>query len=126
MATIAVWLFQWNHIGLSACHIASSVTSFPFEATMSVTQEQEPQQPAQPGFNREAEVLHQDIERRRMIMIICYAIWNLASLSFFIMPLLKLAEVESHYPYMFANFGLSFFVLLWFWRRHPIPDVEAR
>jgi hypothetical protein len=72
----------------------------------------------------EYEKLMQDIERRRMLMVLGFIIWNLACLSLLFMPLIQLLELESHYPMMFGNVAISFGLLCYYWRRQDPPKNE--
>ena len=60
----------------------------------------------------EHEKLMQDIERRRMLMVLGFIIWNLACLSLLFMPLMQLLKLENHYPMMFGNVAISFWSTL--------------
>ena len=70
----------------------------------------------------EYEKLMQDIERRRMLMVLGFIIWNLACLSLLFMPLIQLLKLESHYPMMFGNVAISFGLLCYYWRRQALPS----
>jgi hypothetical protein len=72
----------------------------------------------------EYEKLMQDIERRRMLMVLGFIIWNLACLSLLFMPLIQLLELESHYPMMFGNVAISFGLLCYYWRRQDPTKNE--
>ena len=69
----------------------------------------------------EHEKLMQDIERRRMLMVLGFIIWNLACLSLLFMPLIQLLKLETHYPMMFGNVAISFGLLCYYWRRQMPP-----
>ena len=69
----------------------------------------------------EHEKLMQDIERRRMLMVLGFIIWNLACLSLLFMPLIQLLKLENHYPMMFGNVAISFGLLCYYWRRQEPP-----
>ena len=75
-------------------------------------------------LDKEYEKLMQDIERRRMLMVLGFIIWNLACLSLLFMPLIQLLELESHYPMMFGNVAISFGLLCYYWRRQDPPKNE--
>ena len=75
-------------------------------------------------LDREYETLMHDIERRRMLMVLGFIIWNLACLSLLFMPLIQLLELESHYPMMFGNVAISFGLLCYYWRRQDPPKNE--
>ena len=75
-------------------------------------------------LDMEYEKLMQDIERRRMLMVLGFIIWNLACLSLLFMPLIQLLELESHYPLMFGNVAISFGLLCYYWRRQDLPKNE--
>ena len=75
-------------------------------------------------LDMEYEKLMQDIERRRMLMVLGFIIWNLACLSLLFMPLIQLLELESHYPMMFGNVAISFGLLCYYWRRQDPPKNE--
>lgn len=90
---------------------------------MPVVQEQ---QPKNPRLDIDHERLIQDIERRRMIMVLAFLAWNLICLSFVIMPVMQLLQLESHFPLLFGNLFFSFGVMAFFWRRHsPPPEPGA-
>ena len=69
----------------------------------------------------EYEKLMQDIERRRMLMVLGFIIWNLACLSLLFMPLIQLLKLESHYLMMFGNVAISFGLLCYYWRQQEPP-----
>jgi hypothetical protein len=75
-------------------------------------------------LDMEYEKLMHDIERRRMLMVLGFIIWNLACLSLLFMPLIQLLELESHYPMMFGNVAISFGLLCYYWRRQDPPKNE--
>ena len=75
-------------------------------------------------LDMEYEKLMQDVERRRMLMVLGFIIWNLACLSLLFMPLIQLLELESHYPMMFGNVAISFSLLCYYWRRQDPPKNE--
>ncbi len=75
-------------------------------------------------LDMEYEKLMQDIERRRMLMVLGFIIWNLACLSLLFMPLIQLLELESHYPMMFGNVAISFGLLCYYWRRQDPAKNE--
>ena len=74
----------------------------------------------------EHEKLMQDIERRRMLMVLGFIIWNLACLSLLFMPLMQLLKLENHYSMMFVNVAISFGLLCYYWRQQEPPKNRSQ